>query len=186
MGGNALADTVRQLARDVAGPRDVRAQALTALGRMGTAEDQQWLGELALNEATSELRGVAITSLAHKNLAAAAQAAVQWMADAKIDADPEPIMVGILSRPGGAAALTTALAGQSIREDAARRAIQGLEGTGRQEPDLAAALISAGRVDQPRKAWTVEQHQAFLQQVLAEGDPQRRRNTLPKGRTELL
>ncbi|MFO0911704.1 MAG: PVC-type heme-binding CxxCH protein [Pirellulales bacterium] len=168
--GAPMLPIVRRLAQE-SDSQLVRRAAIAALGRVGSEQDQNWLREFAASDAGAELRGAAVVALSDHDLPAAAKLAVQWLGDQSIDTDSQDLVLGLIRHRDGARRLSDALADQQIRQDAARLALRALESTGRQEPGLAAALSTAGRLDQPRKHWTAAQREAFLRSVLEEGDP---------------
>ena len=157
---------------------EVRRAAIDGLARFGDRPAREALERLAGPEGPpTEAQPMAIAALATLDLKAGAKRAVAWLAR-PTDSDREfaaiPDLVARIARlRGGPDALATALEGRTLPEDTAKVAIRAARSSGREEPNLIAALSRAGRLGETPKALSPEQTAAMAARVLREGDPER-------------
>jgi putative heme-binding domain-containing protein len=104
---------------------------------------------------------------------AAAKAAVGLLAET-----PAPDVVGevmqvFLNEKGGSSLLAASLSGAKLSEDTAKLALRSVTGSGREEPQLQAALREAGQLGSGPKVWAPAELAAILDTVSKEGNPAR-------------
>ena len=123
------------------GERRAALEALAAMGPQSTA------AVLALCKAdhAAPLRADAICALATLDVQSAAAELVSLLRQ-ESTFDPAAVVVALLDRKGGSAALAAALDGQRLPTDAAKLAVRAVRSVAREEPALVAALSSAGGI----------------------------------------
>jgi putative heme-binding domain-containing protein len=150
---------------------DVRRAAMNGLAALGPKSGEP-LSALCKRGQPAASRAMAIAALAALDVKAAGGRLVEFINDEPA-ADPGPIVLAILDRKAGAAALSEALSGRQLPADAARLAIRAARSAAREEPQLVAALGTAGGIAAPKRALSTEELAAFVADVAEKGDPKR-------------
>ena len=161
---------------DSASPEDPLAiSAIDGLGSMNDPKVIEKLKGLAKDPTKSiPLRTSGIRALAKHDLGTAASLCAAALAGSKENATGGYGIVSIASRQGGPEALIQQL-GEKIEivPDAARAAIEAIQGASIQRADLIEALQKAGRLSDHRWILTPEFSKQLASLVQSEGNPQR-------------
>jgi putative heme-binding domain-containing protein len=148
----------------------VRKTALSSLAAMG-GTSAEMLGKLGAT-GSAATRALAIEALASVDVKAAAAQLVAYLKDQPA-VDPAPMVLAILDRKQGSAALAEAASGQQLAPDAAKLAVRAVRSAAREEPEVVAALAAAGGITTPKRSLSPEELQAFLADVAEQGDARR-------------
>ncbi|MGH7129604.1 MAG: sorbosone dehydrogenase, partial [Planctomycetaceae bacterium] len=170
------APRLSEIAADAKLSADVRLAAIEGLAHLGRADERAALIQLARTppaDGATDLRSAAVAALARFDLTAAISEAVRLLAEQPPLADPEPLFRGILEEKDGAEKLATALKESKIAEDIAKIGLRVVTGSGRQLPDLEAALRTAGGVTTGPKTLSAEELMQLVAAVREQGDPVR-------------
>ncbi len=157
-------------ASDEATPGTRRA-ALDSLAALGEASKPALLA-LSAGDQAPTLRAMATAALAALDVQAASERLVKLLQD-EPTIDPSAVVLAIVDRQGGAAALAEAVEGKKLPADAAKLAVRAVRSSAREEPALVALLSTAGGIDTPTRELTAEALSDLMQEVLAKGDPAR-------------
>ncbi len=149
----------------------VREAALASLASLG-GSSAELLEELCDSDQPNEIRSRAIAALAGLDVRAAATELISYLKD-QPKADPAPIVLAILDRQQGAAALSEAASGQTLPADAAKLAVRAVRSAAREEPSVVAALSTAGGITTPKRSLSPDELQAFVADVAEKGDARR-------------
>jgi len=154
-------------------PDELRQAAMEGLALLGGPASRESLDRLTAPDRPIVARRMAVAALAGLDLKMAASRAVDVLADTKIDADAAEIFRSFLERKAGPSALASALADREVPADVARIGIRAASISGREQPELVAALTKAGALTAGPKQLTVEEMQQMVQEVVDRGDPAR-------------
>ncbi len=168
----AVAARLFELGANPQSSTPLRRAALDALAALGPEHAGQ-LAELAKTGQPFALRTTAIAALASVDVKSAAAEAVGVLADASSQHDPASMLLALLDRQGGSAALVDALANRKLPADAAKLAVRAVRSAAREEAALVAALNVAGGIQAGVQKLTAEQLGQLVADVVAHGDPQR-------------
>jgi len=167
----ALADRLRHIGAAAESSDAVRSAALDALAALGP-ESRETLLALSRDDHSPAVRKIAIAALAKLDIKAAASEAISLLSD-PASGDPAAMLVPLLDRKGGAAALIDVLTGAKLPADSAKLAVRAVRLAAREEPALVAALNAAGRLQGAAQKLTAEEMQQLIADVAASGDARR-------------
>ena len=150
-------------------PIAVRAAAFGAMVDMRLAECRALLDGYAVKPHPEALRSAAIRALATVDLETASLKAAQLFDESDLkQQDPGPILVALLDRKGGAAALSTALQSRELKPAAAKHLLRSLFATGRADHSLLGVFnLAIGASVQPP-----EYSQAYVKRLVADAAKQ--------------
>jgi putative heme-binding domain-containing protein len=168
----SLAERLHQLGAAADTSDAVRGPALHALAALGPAS-RPLLEALCKADQPFPVRAFAIGAFASLDIKAAAALAVALLTEANAGTDPAPVVVDLLDRKGGAAALAEALNGKKLPADAAKLAVRAVRSAAREEPALVAALNAAGGLAGQSPMLSVEERSQLVADVASQGDAQR-------------
>jgi putative heme-binding domain-containing protein len=149
----------------------VRRAGIDGLVFLGGPKSLQTLQQLAGPSQLGGNRRIAIVALANLDLKSAAMAAVNWLASDKEATDPTEIVSVFLERKNGSAVLAEALGKTTLPTDVAKLAVRTIRTSGRDAPDLLAALTRAGGLSQVNRTLSGQELQTMSADVLKSGDP---------------
>jgi putative heme-binding domain-containing protein len=154
---------------------DVKARraALAAIAQIGGAESRTLLLELSGSPHPHAIRMPAVSALAAVDLQKAAARAVDVLATAREKDQPHILFAAFLQRKQGATVLAKALSGRKLPSDVAIIGLRQISASGRQHPQLGAALREAGEITTGPKILTPQQMQQMIARVKEQGDPLR-------------
>jgi putative heme-binding domain-containing protein len=167
----SLSAKLQELAAGGDTPDAVRRAALDSLAALGP-QSAAPLTALCERGQPAGIRAMAVAALAAVDVKGAAGQLVKFLKDEPA-ADPGPIVLAILDRQGGAAALDQAISGQKLSADTAKLAIRAVRSAAREEPQLVAALAAAGKIATPKRTFTTDELAEFVADVAAKGNPTR-------------
>ncbi|ODA29597.1 PVC-type heme-binding CxxCH protein [Planctopirus hydrillae] len=178
-----LAGEIRQLASDRNRDVNLRVAAVQALARLGGTENQTLLEQLSkpsekvadaavVNE-TDGVRLAAIRGLMVSASEAASQASALWLAEGPAPDVVSELLQTFLREKGGAVLLAKSLVTVKLSEDTAKLALRSVTGSGREEPQLQAALRESGHLGSGPKVWSTEELESILKKVSTEGNAAR-------------
>ncbi len=130
-------------------PEAVRRAALASLAALG-ADSLPVLTSLSNSGRPAAVRAMAVAALAAVDVQAASGQLVQLLKD-EPSADPAAAILAILDHEGGASALAQAARAAEIPADAAKLAVRAVRSSARDEPELVAALSTAGGIATPQR-----------------------------------
>jgi putative heme-binding domain-containing protein len=154
-------------------PDELRRAAMEGIALLGGPASRASLETLCANEQPIVIRRMAVSALAGVDLRIAAAHATAILNDAKSDSDTSEIFRSFLERKDGPRALATALADRQLPADAAKIGIRLAKISGREQPELVAALTKAGALSAGPKQLSAEEVQTMVNDVVAHGDPAR-------------
>ena len=159
-------------ARDTSG--ELRTESLEALLRLEGTGGRETLGQMLDARQPFATRAAAAAALARIDLSAGAKRAAAILAAARASDDPAPLVGEFLGYQRGPAALAAAISRRKISTDVAKLAVRAIRATGADQPELIAALTTAGSLattgpHMPRG----EELRALVAAVQKEGDPAR-------------
>jgi putative heme-binding domain-containing protein len=166
-----LRDRLIECARARETEADERRAALSSLAAMGRESTSAVLA-LCKADRPPELRLMAIVALSALDVQSAAAELVSFMRQ-EASVDPAPVIVALVDRKGGAAALTQAVAGQNLPADAAKLAVRAVRSVAREEPALVAALSAAGGISGGTRMLADSELVALVDEVASQGSAQR-------------
>lgn len=148
--------------------RQAALEGLAALGPQSTAP----LTALCERGQPAKIRAMAVAVLAALDVKKAAGQLVEFLADEPA-ADPAPIVLAILDRQGGAAALIEATSRRQLSADTAKLAIRAVRSAAREESELVSALAAAGGIATPKRTLSADELAEFVADVASRGNPGR-------------
>jgi putative heme-binding domain-containing protein len=164
-----LADT----ARAEGTPEPLRRAAVEALAELGGPASRSALEELTSDDRTMSVRRLAVAALASLDLRGAARRAAELLSASAAGDDPAELVAAFLQRKGGPAALASAISGRTLPADVAKLAVRAARATGREDPELVAALTRAGGLGTPKRELSPAELRQAAADALAQGDPRR-------------
>jgi len=153
--------------------RDGHPAAIQALSALGGPESHSALLDLAESTEDPETRLRAVIGLSEIDLDHSARQAAVVLADLSASVDPTPLFNAFLQKKSGSAALAKGLADRKIPVDIAKLGVRLIGGSGRSEPELLAALHTAGGLTQVRTEISADEMTEILAAVQVDGDPVR-------------
>jgi len=163
---------------------ETRAAALEGLVALGGGDSRRLMAELSGAEFPRPRRVQAAQALAALNLKAAAPAAVALLAESR-DADgpegPDALFRAFIERKSGPEALAGALAGQTLPADVAKRGLRIVSGSGREHPELTAALTTSAGITGGPKVLSPEEMNALVAEVQKQGNAARGEEVFRRG-----
>jgi putative heme-binding domain-containing protein len=167
----ALRPEVAAAAKDDQAALSVRRAAIEALAELGGEPARVLLRQLASVEHSRPIRLAASAGLARLDLAGAAYQVAEILTTDPASEDPATVLEAILSRKGGAEALTAALVGKKPHPDAARLALRYMNSTGHQAEGLVRLLAACFGAGTLTRQLAAEDLHALIADVRAKGDP---------------
>jgi putative heme-binding domain-containing protein len=156
-------------------PLAVKRAAITAMAKIGgttTAERfDAYMRET--NAYPNDVRRMAIVAEAGVGIDSAARLAKEFCAKSPSPDDMAEIVTAFVQHKNGAATLAKAIDGMRLPADAAKVALRTMRTTGRESPELAAALTKAGGLSEQRHTLTDAEMKSMIADVRNLGDPAR-------------
>ena len=168
----AFSGDVERLAREERAPESVRLAAIDTVADLG-GPGVTVLKELAQGNSPFPVRSAAIAGLARLDLAAAAQHAAALLTQDPGRNDLAGFLGALLSRKGGAEALTPALRLVTLHPDAAKLALRFTNEVGTPHPPLVELLSQRAGVGELAKQLQQEDLKKLILEVQTKGDPHR-------------
>ncbi len=163
----------------------VRRAALEGLASLG-AGSAPALVALCAADKPRTIRVMAIAALAALDVTAASQQLIAIMREESFSADPAPMILAILDRKAGVAALGAALEGITLPADTAKLAIRAVRSAAREEPALVTALTAAGGIAAATRALSPSEVSELVADVGAKGDAKRGEAIFRRGEQSCL
>jgi putative heme-binding domain-containing protein len=151
----------------------VRQAAIDGLALLGGDASRKSLGQLCDAAQPIAVRRMAVAALATFDVPLGAARAADVLADATTDADAAEVFRSFLERKAGPASLAAALAERRVPADVAKIGIRLASISGREQPELVAALTKAGDLDTGPKKFTPEEIQQMANEVVELGNAKR-------------
>ena len=169
-----LSGTKEWLAKCVAGAggTEERLAMTTALAKLGAADSLQGLWAA---EKPAAVRAAAIAAHAAVNPESSARVAAQVLRDLAEPADDVMVFEAFLARGEGPALLAKALAGSKLRESVALAGSRTASASGRQVPELLAALNEAGGLKPLAPSLAPSERQSLIADAESKGSAERGR-----------
>ncbi|HEV3145764.1 MAG TPA: PVC-type heme-binding CxxCH protein [Gemmataceae bacterium] len=167
-----LLNWLREVA-DYDDEKSVRQAALNSIGEIGGRAARTILGEQAEKWLDSTMRRSAIVALLNVDIDYSAKFASELLASNPPAEDVSELVSAYLGRKNGAAILAKALSDKTLSLDSAKVALRTMRSTGREVPELTAALTKAGNLTEPRHVLTPAEMKQMVADVQKLGDPAR-------------
>jgi putative heme-binding domain-containing protein len=167
-----LRGEVEEKARAENTPEGLRIAAVETLADLG-GSSVATLKQIAQNGQPFNVRSAAISGLARLDLPAAATLAAAVLTHDPGSNDVSAFLIAILSRKGGAEALTGALQKVTLHPDAAKLALRFTNEVGTSHPPLVSLLSERAGVSDLVKQLHKEDLKQLIQEVKEKGDPKR-------------
>jgi putative heme-binding domain-containing protein len=151
----------------------VRGAAIEGLVSLGPPEALATVKELAGSTQPAEIRALAITSLAARDLSSAATAAVSLLSHVDDEVDVASVVRAFVERKDGAAALVKALGDQKLPTDVAKLAARAAQATAQPDAALVEAFRKAGGLSGKPRSLSPDELQSLVREVREQGDPAR-------------
>jgi len=151
---------------------EARHAAIDGLVLLGGKPSQEMLEQLTAASRPLEVRRRAAIGLAGLNLGSAAGRAVEVLAAGNVN-DAADVYTAFVQQKGGAAALAKALGDKKLPADVAKVGIRTVRLSGRDSPELIAALGKAGSLGETKFVLSAADLERFLTDVRSQGDPVR-------------
>jgi putative heme-binding domain-containing protein len=151
----------------------VRQAALEGLVSFGDVTSREAVVDLCRPPHTTSVRVAALAALASLDPFVAATRAPDVLQDCGSDADAAAVFRGFLERKDGPKTLAEALAGRALPRDVAKLGVRLSSISGREHPELVAALTKAGGVTGGAEPLTPDELRQMVHEVLERGDPAR-------------
>jgi putative heme-binding domain-containing protein len=168
----SLADRLQQLGSAADTSDAVRCAARDAVAALGPSSEPV-LAALDKADQPFKTRTLAIGALSALDLKAAAGQAVALLTEPAAGGDPAPMIVALLDRKGGAAALADALDGKKLPADSAKLAVRAVRSAAREEPALVAAMNAAGGIAGGAQKPSPAELNQLIDDVAGQGNAQR-------------
>lgn len=168
-----LRPTLEALALDDRASDAARAASLDGLASLGGPKSIEFLDRLVKSEGSAGIRQHALVSLASLDVKSAASRVVGVLTELKSGEDPDNVFAAFLGRKGGPAALTTALADQSLPSDVAKVGLRLARQSGQVDQALVQALTKAGGLTGGPVELSAEALEKLVAEVRDQGDPAR-------------
>jgi putative heme-binding domain-containing protein len=162
-----------EAARTESSSEPVRQAAFDGLAQLGGPASKSAFEELADAAQPLRVRRLAVIALASLDVEAAAKRAIQVLADTPDGDDPTDLFNAFVERKNGIAGLTKALTDHKLPADVARLGLRTVRASGRDQPELIAALTMAGGLTGERRLLSTEEKKQLLTDVFKQGDPAR-------------
>ena len=182
----ALRGFVTAAARNGTLDAPLRIAALRGIAQLGKAADRQLLAEVTTADTSESIRATALSELVPLDAANAAKLAITWFKSSTDAGAQTQVVTAFLQHKGGPDVLATALAGQSLPEDAAKIALRAVTGSGRQEAKLVEALGRAGGIVSQPKTLSPDEMSALVALIKQNGDPARGEAIFRRGELNCL
>jgi len=166
----ALRGAVSAIAQDDKLDPAVRTGAMQAVAQLGGTGSRDLLAAISLSKEVEPLRATSLALLVPLDTGMAAKLAVTWLNGSKDAGSQSQVINAFLQHKGGPEVLATALAGQTLPEDAAKIALRTVTGSGRQEAALVEALSKAGNIVSMPKVLTPEEMSALVALIKETGN----------------
>ncbi len=167
----SLREEIARIASDRSTDEIDRRYAIEAIAGLKGSKSEELLGQIARSDDSLRVRQDATIALAELNPSAASKACVELAPSAQDGGGA--IVAAILTRRGGADALTAALAGKKLPEDAARVWLRIVRASGSPAPALVEAIVQAGAIKTGSLTLSSEQMKEMIDLVREKGDPAR-------------
>jgi putative heme-binding domain-containing protein len=151
----------------------LRNAALAGLVALGGEATKQTLVALASDPHPRNLRGVALASLASADPVTAAGPAVAWLASYQPGDNLGPVFDAFVKQKDGPAALAAALKDKKLPADAGKIGLRQAKVSGRDLPDLNAALTAAAGIGAGPRVLSPEEMARLVAAVKTTGDAAR-------------
>lgn len=169
----SVAPALSKMATDDGATDSQREAALETLSAIGGADSRQTIETLAASSRSTRIRILAAAALSRLDTKAGAQAAAVILTSIEPRDDIGPMLDALLSRKDGADQLASALAGKTLKPDAAKLALRYIFSVGRSDPALADVLSKAAGIALDSPPPSQEDVAKIAAQVSAKGDAAR-------------
>ncbi len=169
----AILPALQSLATDSKTKSELRRVAIEGLVAIGSTESKSTLLKLVGKELPLPVRMQAAAGLSGMDLAAAAQAGAQVLADATAKDNPDEMIAAFLDRKGGADILAAELAKQKLTADVAKRSLRYIYSVGRSDAALSDVLSKAAGIAADAPPPTPEEVTRIAADVISKGDAAR-------------
>jgi putative heme-binding domain-containing protein len=169
----ALRPKLQEAARADKSSEAVRQAAFDGLMRLGGPASKNAFEELADPTQPLRVRRLAVIALAPLDVEGAAKRAVDVLADARDGDDPTDLFNAFVERKNGLAVLTKALADRKLPADVAKLGLRTVRASGRDQPELIAALTKAGGLTGGPRVLNPQEMQQMIADVARQGDAAR-------------
>ncbi len=149
-----------------------RRAALDSLAALGPQSAEALLALCQAGQPPN-VRAMAIGSLATLDVQAASSQLVGLLEEEPLATDPAPVIVAVLDRKGGAAALIESLNGKQLLADSAKLAVRAVRSAAREEPALVAAFNAAGGIVGGPRMLSADELSALIADVASQGNAAR-------------
>jgi len=165
-------DDLIQIAREAKNPtaRQAAIEAIAEAGGPGSREELLKLFEI---KDRTDLARMAVIALINSDPGEAGKLATELLVGKATEEDATQIIAAFAQRKNGAAILAKALANAKLNPDIAKAALRTMRSTGREVPELTAALTKAGNLTEPRHTLTPAEMKQMVADVQKLGDPAR-------------
>jgi putative heme-binding domain-containing protein len=167
-----LGESFTRIASDPRVSDTVRRSALRAFAALGAAS-MSGIQSMCQPSRPENLRAMAIAALATLDVKSASGELVRWLGESSGPPDPAPIVTAILDRKGGAVALSEIVAAVKLPPDSAKLAIRAVRSAAREEPELVAALSTAGGLKTSAGPVSAAEIKKLVDEVAASGNAAR-------------
>jgi len=169
----SLRPVVTAMARTADRGVSERMAALQAVTLLGGKDSQQVLSDLAVSQDVEPVRAGALALLVSLDAGEASRLAVEWLRRSTDPAAQARVTTAFLQQKGAPAVLAKALTDQTLPEDVAKIVLRTVTASGRQEPDLVAAISAAGNITSQPKVLSADEMNALVQTIRESGNPER-------------
>lgn len=174
--GSLVAPLIELATGEKATP-ELRGAAIEALVEQGGSQALKAVESQALARGSRDVQAQVLSALMARDPAAIAARVAGWLAAMPADqAGPARLVLArVLERKGAPDALAQAMAAikPTMAPDLAKLLLRQVRGAGREEPQLTAALLRAGRLEAARKPLSTAETAAMATEVALHGDPAR-------------
>ncbi len=151
----------------------LREVVFTSLREIGGKEVIKELAPLADKNNLTEIRRLAVQSLAALDLKKAAPLALEVLPGLTKEEEALNFWRSILNNKGAAQAMTRALPASGLSTNVAKVGLRAARESGRSEPELVLALTRAAALEDADKMLTAEEIKQLSKAVASKGDPAR-------------
>jgi putative heme-binding domain-containing protein len=154
-------------------PVELRQAALAGLVSLGGNASRSAIESVLQPDRPRDVRVQAVAALSGLDVTAAAKHAVELLKSWPAGENPSLLLASFLELKNGPESLTAALADQKTPSDVAKLAIRAVATSGRNLPDLAKALASAGGLTGMPQPLSVVEMSQLVAAVKEQGSPAR-------------
>lgn len=166
----ALRPVIAGVARGEERTAEERVGALQAIAQLGGAASRQLLADVVVSRDVEPVRGSALALLVSLDPGQASRLAVDWLRQSTMPAVQAQVTTAFLQQKGASQEFAKALAEQKLPEDAAKIVLRTVAASGRQEPELVAAISQAGHISSQPKVLNSDEMRSLVQLIQESGN----------------